>query len=517
MTREGTEQETGRGSGPPEAGARDGKVDMVAKLTAWKKWDDLAPHEKSGDHNEGAEEPVEHEDVKGKKQKVTSTRTPSEIITFDPDADILWPGEIVSAKALIDHGGLEMVGVRAEYRAPLKLAIDALSAGDIKTVEEPDGATVLAAIRAAVNGKPNQSPDIVFRQTSAYSSAELCLELGLSAKYGNFSANLESTFSRKEGMNSLALYLRERAFTVTAVWDDANSLFNDSFTEEALTELQDYGLLGPEKPPLLISSVIYGRVLMAFLTSRTSETELNAAVEASYKGFAGLDTTVKERYKSVLSESEISVESHGGDPSTVGQLLTDGKIAEYFTKEKQLQEYSIIGYTLKQLHPHKLATMSEKTTYDRVRWHFPMPGSYDARLMVKRLSYQDQIFIWHNVDNFDCTLDGEHFSVEYGEDMTKWASSERTFSAQGQGEPFLLTITTPGWEGSSTELTPSKEGWFPGGDTSYSGWVKNRRNTNNHWLPYYWSVEVYADKHESSQEPHTSRRHPPAGNGEESQ
>ncbi|MEU7190281.1 hypothetical protein [Streptomyces sp. NPDC045369] len=61
-----------------------------------------------------------------------------------------------------------------------------------------------AAIRTAVNGKPNQSPDIVFRQTSACSSAELCLGLGLSANYGNISANLESTFSSKAGMDSLA-------------------------------------------------------------------------------------------------------------------------------------------------------------------------------------------------------------------------------------------------------------------------------------------------------------------------
>ncbi|MER7708634.1 thiol-activated cytolysin family protein [Kitasatospora sp. NPDC097605] len=338
MARHLTAQEAA--GAPAQQAAGDGKADLVAKLKQWKKWDEIAPHEKSGHQNIGEEEEIKHGDVTGTKQRVTVTATPLEILTFSPDTAVLWPGEIVSSKSLIADGSLQTVGIPGDKRGSLKIVVDALSAGNSDTVEQPDGAKVHDAVRGLVNGKKNTSPDIRYQQTSAYSSEELCLELGLSAQYGGFSANVETKFSRKEEYNSIVYYLRERAFTATAVWENANELIDDSFTEDDLAELESDGSLGPDDPPVLVSSVSFGRVLMAFISSRVAETEINAAIDASHKAFAGLEAEVREHYQKILRESRISVLSYGGNPDIVGKMLEDGSIAGYFSEAKELQDYS---------------------------------------------------------------------------------------------------------------------------------------------------------------------------------
>ncbi|MFH8410758.1 thiol-activated cytolysin family protein [Streptomyces sp. NPDC018019] len=470
-----------------ETGMRGGKVDLRKRLVTWAKWDTLAPHEKDGDEAEGDPEDIHSGGVDGTQQKITSTRTPYEILTFTPDANTMWPGQIVRSDEAIKSGKLVPVGIGADCRGTLKIAIDALSAGEHAEVEEPDGAKVLDAIKNAVEGKKNRSPSIALRQTTAYASKELSLDLGISAQFGGFSASIATEFRRKETKNCVALYLRERAFTATSVWQDANDLFSDEFTEEVLDRLEnEYKAIGPDNPPLLVSDITYGFVLTAFIHSRTSELELNAAIEASREGFANLDAKVKERYQQVLRQSEISIQSHGGSPEVVHEALVNGTISDYFKGQEQpLEEYAVIGYTLKQLEPNKIAQMSEKTTYDKIQWEFETPGAYKYRLQVKRLACDDQLYLWHYYDTFTCKLGGVETKVHY-DDEDKWACAERVFTADGKGKPFTLSIRDSGWEGCVTELTPSGEQW----GEDFRGWIKNRYNVYNKWLPYNWSVEV---------------------------
>ncbi|OPC77029.1 hypothetical protein B4N89_41375 [Embleya scabrispora] len=474
-------------------GAAEGKVDLRAKLESWKTWDQLAPHEKSEDEELNSEEIYDEETlVKGIKKTMISTRTPHDIITFDPDVNVMWPGAVVQSKQAIKDGSLVPVGIRTQHRAPVKLAIDALSAHDIEPVKEPDGRSVLAAVRKAVSGQENKSPDIEFRQTIAYSEYDLAIEMGVSAKFGGFSGSISSEFNRKNSKNCVAIYMRERAFTATATGlEDANSLINDDFTEEELKKLENYEAIGKENPPLLVASVIYGRVLTVFINAECSETDLSAAVEASRTGFANIEGQLKTHYKSILQKSEITIKSHGGTPELVRKALVDGNISEYFGEKQKLEEYSIIGYVLKQLEPMKVARMSEKIQYAAEQWIYKDQGHYDATLEIRELQWTNTV-IWSTQNPFTISFDGEEYKVDK-DDGDTWPTKKHEFTADGRGKPFTIEIKDSGWEGCYVQLVPGNQRWFENGKTLYEGWVTTWCG-RGYFDSYQWSIRITARK-----------------------
>ncbi|QLE74610.1 hypothetical protein FGW37_26170 [Streptomyces rectiverticillatus] len=433
-------------------GAPGAKADLWNLLDSWYKWEQISPQDPDQHEQTGEPKKLSSHGFTGVSTPMKVTKTPEEIVTFNPNHGMLWPGAIVRSDQARDHGWLVPVGLETRFRAPLAVTVDQLSAGGSITVPHPDQASVLDAIKNEVRGKESKSRDIDFRQTTAYSATELALELGVSARYGGFSASVQAAYQRKETQNCVAIYLRERAFTASVSWQSPNELINDSFTEEELAKLLTHRTMTPHTPPLIVSDVIYGRVLTISMNSTSTEQEIQAAVKASYQCFADFSAEAKAHYKSVLSNSSVSVVSQGGNPSVVHKALTEGTIADYFKEAQELENYSVIGYVLKSL-TGTPAKMSETTDYDQVRWDKP----YQANLWLGQ-SYQDG-----NAIDADVDLDKKTFKNVTDSNR---AEAQRTFSADGTGDPFYASSER--WQ-DGIDISPVKREWFLNGKTKEQG------------------------------------------------
>ncbi|MEU1630706.1 thiol-activated cytolysin family protein [Streptomyces sp. NPDC020096] len=353
-------------------GERAGKVDLAAQLARWKQWNELAP-QNPDDKRPTSEPTVEYVNgLKRTTQSWTATKTPESIVTFNPNTNTMFPGAIVQADPAIKQGHLISAQIEDSERAPLTIVVDALSSGNSRVVNVPSYGNVLDAIRDMVQGKPNNSPDIIFRKTEGYSSTEAALSLGMSASFGGFASSLNVEGKRKEGQNTLVVYMRERAFTASCEMSTPNALINDTFTEERLTRLVTLGAMGNTNTPLIVSDVVYGRILTFSFTSSASESEINAALDASYRGFGNISAELKARYLHIIGQSSIEVISLGGNPNVIKALLQTGDISNYFGEQHTLDEYSRIGYVLKTL-DGRPAKMSETTNYDQVVWGGDIP------------------------------------------------------------------------------------------------------------------------------------------------
>ncbi|MFD5437069.1 thiol-activated cytolysin family protein [Kitasatospora sp. NPDC127067] len=421
-------------------GERSGKADLAAHLSRWKNWGGLAPQDPDKKTSKGEPQVTYVNGVKRTQQSWSATKTPDEIVTFNPNTNMLFPGAIVQADPAIGRGHLVPAQIEDSERAPLTVVVDALTSGNSVVVPEPNYGSVLDAIKETVAGKKNASPNIVFRKTEGYSSTETALALNLSASYLGFSSSLNVEAQRKEYQNTLVVYLRERAFIASCAMSTPNALINDSFTEERLTRLVNLGTMGETNPPMIVSDVSYGRILTFSFTSKATETEINAAVSASYNGFANISAELKARYKSVISNSEISVLSQGGDPKIIQSLLMDGNIGNYFGEPHDLDEYSIIGYVLKTLDGH-LAKMSETTDYDRVSWE-------GGATVTLTLSNNGSVF------GVPTEIDGKTTHLNPGGSIV---SESRTFTSDGDGTPFRVRQRVVNHWGPLYSLTPPVE------------------------------------------------------------
>ncbi|WP_181923895.1 thiol-activated cytolysin family protein [Streptomyces inhibens] len=237
------------GGKPAEAsaagvGAPGGKADQAGHLSNWKKWSQLAPHNPDEKKPRGEKQVDYVNGVRRTRQSWTETKTRDEIVTFNPSIDMLHPGAIVQADPPIRQGYLVSAQIEDTERAPLRVSVDVLSADNSKVVQVPSHGSVLDAIKGIVRGKPNLSPDTVFRKTEGYSSTETALQLGLSGSCGGFSGSLDIEGKREETQNTLVVYLRERDFTASCDLSTPDALINDAFTEDRATQLINRGTMG---------------------------------------------------------------------------------------------------------------------------------------------------------------------------------------------------------------------------------------------------------------------------------
>ncbi len=397
--------------------------------------------------------------VKRTKQTYVLTKNPDEIITFNPNINACFPGSIVQSQLAVARGYLIPAGIDDSDRADLNITVDRLT-GRRETASPPSASSVTAAIGKIVGDDTPGSSDLVYRRTEAYSSVQVALQLGISGSYGGFAASLDVEGKHEETKNTVLVYLRERAFTAFCDTSTPEALFKESFTEDKVTRLVGLEKMGPGNPPLLVNSVVYGRILVFTMTSSSSQTEINASLKASYSAFANVSAEAKAHYQQVLRNSDVSIVGKAVPPEMIKGLLEDGTLNTYFSTKPKYKEYGMIGYTLQTLDGVP-AEMSETVTYDEVVWGEDA-GTVTLNITGFEIPGQS---CWSGT----VTLDGEVLSFSSAHP----ASTSRHFEADGSGEPFHLTdFRSPGsgavvhgrWE-----ISPKELKWFTDGKDVASG------------------------------------------------
>ncbi len=140
---------------------------------------------------------------------------------------------------------------------------------------------------------------------------------------------------------------------------DPAKVFAPSVTVE---ELQNY--MGPDNPPMYISSVTYGRILIFKMTSRRSYEDIKAAMKWKVLGIGSEDSL---RHKRILTESELQVLVLGGNASQGVLPILGNDVKSYIQQGANWSADSPgvpIAYTTKYLKNHQVAKLGYTTEFE---------------------------------------------------------------------------------------------------------------------------------------------------------
>jgi len=420
------------------------------------------------------------------------TSTPSDIVTFNMGADVLWLGGLIQGRTYIGGlGSMEELPIR--QRAPLTIKLDRLSGTVTRTVEHPDAASVQTAIAELIESAElsglQGSSSMFYEQSEFHGVNQMALNLGMSARYMGTNVRSKFGFMTSVEENSMSAVFKQELFTVSIIQPQTPSdLFSDEFTAGHLQDQVDLDRIGPDNPPVYVSQIVYGRIMMMTATSTSTSDSLSLAISATNRSL-GMGGSVDASLLSVLENSELRIMTIGGSDESAEALLCSGELSDYFAAESQLTAAAPISYKLRNLPDNDLAKAAETIDYDvtecsatetimygdatEVAWQLSLEGDLGGVLHTWRPSSENlalaQELGWepgNNVNVGDClTLLGEDtgfpfdFCIEALEEGASFTHNDTEFDGgfpmlspgdvdDFQQDDFMITILAvdPGYE-----------------------------------------------------------------------
>ncbi len=361
-------------SGPSDPAADSDQVDdYMAGLPAWDSVSPvLAPIGQPEEEETGPTE-IEY-DLGGSGEIMicnttpcSITATPEDLVTFNPNVEILWVGSLIQGDSYL--GGLgSMQSIEIDQRAPLTISIDLTFSDNMRVVQHPQKSSVGQAIgeliTAAENAGHQAGSVCVFDKKECYSLDQSMLNLGFSAKYGLGAVAGQLSYSQSVEEHTITAYFKQRMFTVSMDLPSRPSdLFSSDFTQELLDEQVALGNIGPGNLPVYVSSIAYGRIFLMTMTSTHSATQMMAALQAKYASVSG---EIEVGLQNVINSSVIHIAALGGTNEAAAAAIT-GSLNDYFTAAAPLTSMVPLSYTLRSVRDNTIAYVSETTDYDMVQ------------------------------------------------------------------------------------------------------------------------------------------------------
>ncbi|MBI4508270.1 MAG: thiol-activated cytolysin family protein [Deltaproteobacteria bacterium] len=259
---------------------------------------------------EGADDvPVREGDYSCATQNFTETRQYDKLVAYTANSESLWPGALIRGDA-IQTGLFTQVGFE---RAPLafSISLESLSGAKSAIMQQPS----LSSFREEL-GKVLASEVTGATAASLYAEVEevhskdqLSLALGAGVSWpGVASFSTSFNFDRKDIKSRYLVKYIQAYYTVDVDQPGTPSSFlNDSVT---LSEVKSK--LPPGSPPVYVSSITYGRMVLFTFESQYSAEEMEAALDFVYRGGVDVSGNVSLTYKDMISRSNITAYILGG-------------------------------------------------------------------------------------------------------------------------------------------------------------------------------------------------------------
>ena len=251
--------------------------------------------------------------------------------SFNPNSNVIWPGNLLQGNSLT-KATPESIDVK---RAGGTFTIDLVngSQGTNRTVPEVTQAEVISAINEIIDDNLGVlAADFTYTERQVRSRQEMAFSLGVDI--GTFTTDFDAQMSinTEREYNSFLIDFVQKYYTIAYQPPTSyDEVFDPSVTTD---DLAPY--VGPDNPPVYISSVTYGRRYYILITSTESVSDMKASIRASYDAaLSDVDIDVDAKYVSELSDVQINVfamggnaqlaaETFGGDFSKVRAFLTNG-------------------------------------------------------------------------------------------------------------------------------------------------------------------------------------------------
>ena len=293
------------------------------------------------------------------------------ILNLGGDQSKIKPGLILQGDSF-KNGVLSTIPLA---RSPLTLSIALAVDNPNVEVDNPNTASLqqgVSTLQQRVGTLPGDLPAMVnFQMWEVDSVSQMGLEIGAHAAYDNMLADVdfEASFA---GSNSQRQYtivsrLMQPMYTISFADDmiaTPSDFFADTVSQKDWNDQVALGNVSTENPPVFISSVTYGRLVVYSATSTLAEsaTEVRTALEASYRKYEG-GVEMSLAQQEMLSSMEIKVLAVGGNATDVVNAIQTGDYSLLFENADATSAVPI-SYEVKAISGARpTATTASATTY----------------------------------------------------------------------------------------------------------------------------------------------------------
>lgn len=285
---------------------------------------------------------------------------------FNPNASVIYPGSLLQGKSL-NKATPDVVAVE---RAGGTISIDILdgSATSFFEVEQVTKSSITNASNAIIAGSTGTIPaNMEFSYEKIQSKEQMAA--ALKVDYHNAFAEIEGklSFSSDKEYSRTIVNLTQSYYTMS--YDIPTSLDRVFAPSVTPSDLAKY--VGPGNPATYISDVTYGRIYMLLIETTSSESEMDAAVNASFNGVvAGGGVEAEASKLSSLQNLKVKLFAFGGEASST--LLTIGNAGDLQTLTELLAEGTDIrtgkpiSYVVRSVYNNQIVKVGLNTEYDVV-------------------------------------------------------------------------------------------------------------------------------------------------------
>lgn len=376
------------------------------------------------------------------------TSTPEKVVMLNPTAGILYPGSLVQGKGYY-NGSLRELPVR--QRAPMTIVSDLVHEGNSIAILKPDYATYQEAYAKLIQ-KANDSGvlprgNIFFDSVDIKDTETAFVKLDVSAKFSKQSVSVVGSYDRSRESTTLTAVFQQRSHTVNMVTpEEPADFFDPSYTAADLKRFEASGQIGKDNPPVYVSSVTYGRILIFSITSKDNKDDVQATLNYLYGEACGKDDKDKNenckikdtgvsveleaKYKKILKESQVKVIAYGGNPNNIEGLVKSAKLSEYFKESNNLTQFVPTSYVLRNF-DGSTAKVAETTEYS-VEECTPKPvKAWKVKITIDHL---------HVIDDADPVGSGDLYGTIKLNGKPLWDHEDRNdYVEVGDGEDLDLS------------------------------------------------------------------------------
>lgn len=349
------------GGGPPTSGdTRTAEIDeYVASLPY------LAVAQPSV--SEGTPSPEQREgDYSCSRQNLQETRQFDRVVAYAANSDSLYPGAIIGADSVVSGLFTQVVLPRAPET--ISVSLENLAGTKQAVVAAPSLSSYREALSSILDAEiTGSTPANLYSEIEeVHSEQQLNMALGVQASWALGIAGVRSSFnwSTQNVMSRYVVRYTQAYYTVDLDVPAAPSeVFGRTVT---LADVQ--AKVDEARPPVYVSSVTYGRMVLFTFESKFSAEETNAALEFAYSGGVDVSGDVSVTYKDIISQSKITAFILGGDAgSAVKTIDSYAALIEFIKSGGNYSRQSPgapIAYKLSYLKDNAPARMSFTTDYE---------------------------------------------------------------------------------------------------------------------------------------------------------
>jgi hypothetical protein len=295
-------------------------------------------------------------------ERHSAVDAPDDYATFNPNAEVIYPGSMLQGATLVDATP-EPVVVR---RAGGTVVINLLNAseGVSEQVDEVRQSSIVQAINDILRANSQVVPArFTYTSEEVQSREQLALSLGVNVS--TLSADIRSklSFDTDRKYNRFLVHMVQSFYTVSFdLPRSLDELFHPSVTAD---DLAPY--VGPGNPPTYISSVTYGRRFVLLIESTSSVSEMKASIRASYDAaVVSVDLGANVKYVKDLENVNIKVFALGGDQSMATAMFNGDfqALQSFLTQGADIKTGVPLSYVVRNVLDNTIVGVKVATDYD---------------------------------------------------------------------------------------------------------------------------------------------------------